>query len=126
MKVATLFFFPLFVDQLTGVTILSTLQLEDWEAHDRKLANFIRTKARPHIFYLPAKHNNNTLGLLDKTVKLLEGKKGFLNIKSMIVVYSFDRWMKRHRLKELFRIVRGLSFTAFSLLNILTRHWFYM
>jgi hypothetical protein len=48
--------------------------LEEWEDHDRKLSKFIRTNTKPHIFYLPAKHNDYTLGLLEKTAGHVEGK----------------------------------------------------
>ena len=51
-------------------------QLEEWEDHDRKLSKFIRTNTKPHIFYLPAKHNDYTMGLLEKTAGLVEGKFG--------------------------------------------------
>ncbi|XP_028409591.1 pinin-like [Dendronephthya gigantea] len=46
--------------------------LEEWEDHDRKLSKFIRTNTKPHIFYLPAKHNDYTLGLLETTAKHVE------------------------------------------------------
>ncbi|KAI6661379.1 Pinin [Oopsacas minuta] len=38
-----------------------------WDEHTNKLSNFIKTKSRPHIFYLPKKHNNTTQHLLDST-----------------------------------------------------------
>ena len=48
--------------------------MEEWEDHDKKLSKFIRTDTKPHIFYLPAKHNDYTKGLLEKTAEHVEGK----------------------------------------------------
>ncbi|CAB4018074.1 Hypothetical predicted protein [Paramuricea clavata] len=46
--------------------------LEEWEDHDRKLSKYIRTNTKPHIFYIPAKHNDYTRGLLEKTEEHVE------------------------------------------------------
>ena len=48
--------------------------MEEWEDHDRKLSKYIRTNTKPHIFYIPAKHNDYTRGLLEKTAEHVEGK----------------------------------------------------
>ncbi|VDK33380.1 unnamed protein product [Gongylonema pulchrum] len=42
------------------------------QEHYRKLQNFIQTKAKPPIFYLPAKHTLRTLELLKTTVKKID------------------------------------------------------
>jgi len=36
-----------------------------WNRHRELLWNFIKTKSKPHIYYLPTKHNETTLALLE-------------------------------------------------------------
>ncbi|XP_071495656.1 uncharacterized protein [Diadema antillarum] len=49
-----------------------TQEHKEWDAHTLQLSSFIRTKAKPHLYYRPAKW---TLG----TEKLLKETKQFLN-----------------------------------------------
>ena len=46
---------------------------DDWEGQTRKLMNFIRTKAKPHLFYLPKMHTPASEKRLEETGKVLEG-----------------------------------------------------
>ncbi|XP_070578435.1 pinin-like [Ptychodera flava] len=42
------------LNKLQRLMELAQMQ-EEWDAHNRNLCNFIRTKSKPHIFYKPAK-----------------------------------------------------------------------
>eukprot|EP00467_Chlorarachnion_reptans_P009254 CAMPEP_0114506582 /NCGR_PEP_ID=MMETSP0109-20121206/11503_1 /TAXON_ID=29199 /ORGANISM="Chlorarachnion reptans, Strain CCCM449" /LENGTH=463 /DNA_ID=CAMNT_0001685177 /DNA_START=101 /DNA_END=1492 /DNA_ORIENTATION=- len=42
--------------------------------HEKQLANFIRTKKSPGIFWLPAKHNEKTESLVEEMKKMCEDK----------------------------------------------------
>uniref|UniRef100_A0A1B6IY81 Pinin n=1 Tax=Homalodisca liturata TaxID=320908 RepID=A0A1B6IY81_9HEMI len=44
---------------------------EVWEASQKHLLNFIQTKAKPHIFFLPKKHSPKTEELLQSSQKLI-------------------------------------------------------
>ena len=46
---------------------------EEWNAHDRRLIGYIKTKTKPSIFYLPVQHNEITEKLLKKTEEEIEG-----------------------------------------------------
>ena len=52
---------------------LSLFQYEEWNAHDRLTRGYIKTKAAPPIFYLPAEHTPNTEELLIETNDKIEG-----------------------------------------------------
>lgn len=49
------------------------MQYDEWNAHDKQLVGYIKTKATPQIFYLPAEHNPHTEKLLAETTEMLEG-----------------------------------------------------
>lgn len=50
------------------------LQHENWEIETRKLDNFIRTKARPHLFYMPKIMTAEGEIKLKETEKAVDGK----------------------------------------------------
>lgn len=53
---------------------VNTIQMyEEWNAHDRLTRGYIKTKAAPPIFYLPAEHTPNTEELLIETNDKIEG-----------------------------------------------------
>ena len=49
-------------------------QHEKWEIETRKLDNFIRTKARPHLFYMPKILNAETEVKLKESEKAVDGR----------------------------------------------------
>lgn len=49
-------------------------QLEDWEKQELHLVNFIRTSAKPQIFYCPKVHTPETLKLLEASKEFVESK----------------------------------------------------
>lgn len=53
---------------------LHTTQHEVWEAHQMKLAKFIRTESSPTIFWVPRLHNARTSGLVRTTHDKITGK----------------------------------------------------
>ena len=54
--------------------IIVFFQYEEWNAHDKQLLGYIKTKATPPIFYLPAEHTPKTEALLKETRSAIEGK----------------------------------------------------
>lgn len=46
---------------------------ESWEAETRNLECFIRTNARPHVFFLPKSHIPSSLAKLEETKRILQG-----------------------------------------------------
>lgn len=64
--------------QLIVIVIVLTLQHKEWEAQTKKLMNFARTKAKPHIYYKPKSHNSATEKKVKETAKVLEGTKDLI------------------------------------------------
>ena len=60
-------------------------QHEKWEIETRKLDNFIRTKARPHLFYMPKILNAETEVKLKESEKAVDGR--FLDCKRIISLH---------------------------------------
>lgn len=59
-----------------NVVLLSfaiNFQYEEWNAHDRLLLGYIKTKTTPPIFYLPAEHTPKTEKLFRETQSAIEG-----------------------------------------------------
>ena len=60
-------------------TVISSIfvyfQYEEWNAHDKLLLGYIKTKATPPIFYLPTEHTSKTEALLKETKSAIEGKR---------------------------------------------------
>ena len=50
------------------------VQHEEWETQTKRLKNFIRTKAKPPIYFLPKTHNAATEKKLKETGKVLDGR----------------------------------------------------
>lgn len=50
------------------------VQYDEWSAHDRQLIGYIKTRAKPHLYYLPAEHNPCTQKLLAETTAKMEGE----------------------------------------------------
>jgi hypothetical protein len=50
------------------------LQQDEWEAKHRHLLNFIQTRSKPHIFYLPKTHNLKTEERLVASQKVVASK----------------------------------------------------
>ena len=48
-------------------------QHEDWVNQTRILMNFIRTKSKPYIFFLPKSHNSSSKKKLVGSQEILEG-----------------------------------------------------
>ena len=49
------------------------IQYEEWNLHDRRLIGYIKTKAKPAVFYLPVQQNETTEKLLKETEQHIEG-----------------------------------------------------
>lgn len=49
-------------------------QQEEWDKHSKELANFIFTKAKPRIFYLPKVHTAESLKKLEESREQIKGK----------------------------------------------------
>lgn len=58
-------------------------QHKKWEDSQKTLNNFIETKAKPHVFYLPVKHNEAS------SKRLQETKDKYRSKSSMIVNFNF-------------------------------------
>ena len=54
---------------------VSFVQYEEWNDHDRLLLGYIKTKATPPIFYLPAEHTTKTEKLFRDTQLTIEGTR---------------------------------------------------
>lgn len=57
-------------------------EFEKWESSQKSLGNFILTKAKPHIYWIPKKINDKTSELLSSSKKYHESK--------FIVIVLFD------------------------------------
>ena len=57
-----------------ALNYFSCKQQDAWEATHRHLLNFIQTKTKPHIFYLPKKHNSKTEERLTVSQKVITSK----------------------------------------------------
>ena len=49
-------------------------QYAEWNSHDQLLCKYIRTKATPPVFYLPAEHTPQSAALLNSTKQQIESK----------------------------------------------------
>lgn len=73
------------------------LQEQDaWEATHRHLLNFIQTKTKPHVFYLPKKHNSKTeerLTASQKVItKIIEKKREEVEIEVAGILKHGQNW----------------------------------
>ena len=62
---------------LAGGTVVVSCQqqsVEEWEKQTKQLMNFIRTKAKPHLYYTPKRHHPNSDKRLRETRSVLQGK----------------------------------------------------
>ena len=50
------------------------MQYEEWNVHDRQMSNYIQTKAKPPIFYLPGEHTPESEQLLKESREKIEGQ----------------------------------------------------
>lgn len=57
-------------------------QLEEWEKHHRQFVHFIRTKTKPHVYYLPAKHNDASQKRLNESRQAVE--EGILKLRETV------------------------------------------
>ena len=81
-------------------------QYEEWNAHDKLLLGYIKTKASPPIFYLPAEHTSKTEALLKETQSAIEGKINCLTIAYYVhvcnIVYFIGKITERQKEVESF------------------------
>ena len=48
-------------------------EFNEWEANQHRLKNFLKTKSKPEIFYLPKVFNDENIQLLQDRIKSIEG-----------------------------------------------------
>ena len=60
------------------IIYIYVLQYEEWNSHDRLHIGFIRTKAKPPIFYLPVEQTHKTEELIKETQAVIEGTSSML------------------------------------------------
>jgi len=59
---------------------------EQWKSNQLQFKNFIRTKTKPYVFYLPKELNANTEKLLNETASLIDGK--FVCLKLIFQIFK--------------------------------------
>jgi hypothetical protein len=73
-------------------------QYEEWNAHDKLLLGYVKTKATPPIFYLPAEHTSKTEALLKETRSAIEGKNNnLLHYCYVTIVYFVGKITERQK-----------------------------
>lgn len=82
---------PIFIDGVQNEVVMTVFgilfflslfyvgQYEEWNSHDRKLMDFIKTSSKPHIFYSPATHNAKTQKLLSQSKQAITGEPSFMS-----------------------------------------------
>ena len=85
---------------------MHVLQYDEWNAHDKLMEKYIRTKAKPEVFYLPVGHTPQTEQAHAETKALIEGRRYITTIQfAMTIPFLFpEKIEKRQReIEELLR-----------------------
>lgn len=61
-----------------------------WEETQKPRKNFISTKSKPHIHYLPRKLNDKTKELLSSSKNEIDSKFGFLYLSGRLLKLNFQ------------------------------------
>ena len=62
-----------FINSFESMLMIFWMQHEDWEVLTEQLMYFIRTDSKPHIYFLPKTHTDETSKRLEQSKKTLQG-----------------------------------------------------
>ena len=66
-----------------------TKEFDTWKKNQVQYKNFIRTKTKPYIFYVPKELDANTQTLIQETSALIDGKRFITIFDSFLILFSY-------------------------------------
>lgn len=66
-------------------------QQEEWNEHNAKIIKYIRTKTKPHLFYIPGRMCHANQKMFDDSQKKLNGMLSFYFCIAIIKSSNFDK-----------------------------------